>query len=90
MIIVPAVAAPVAVILLCCVIWIVAIICISQRLGKKKEQQYTSLIARMELIEYEMADECKRGIVFYIWRVENELVLCAIDPIYTVYRYTQV
>ena len=60
-IIVPAVVAPVVVIFLCCLIWIAVIICYSRRAGKKKELQYTSLIAKMELLEYNMADECKRG-----------------------------
>ena len=59
--IIPAVVIPVAVIFLCCVLSIVAIICFSARVSKKKEQQYTNLIAKMELLEYEMADECKRG-----------------------------
>ena len=59
--IVGAVLGPIVFLLTCCVGWIVAIICISRRQGKKKEQQYTNLIAKMELLEYEMADECKRG-----------------------------
>ena len=60
-VIIPAVAVPVAVILLCCVLLIIVIACVATRVSKKKEQQYTNLIARMELLEYEMADECKRG-----------------------------
>lgn len=60
-IIIPAVVAPVVVILVCCVLLVVGIVCFTRRAGKKKEQQYTNLIAKMELLEYEMADECKRG-----------------------------
>ena len=60
-VIIPAVAAPVAFILFCCLVSIIGITCITRRTSKKKEQQYTNLIAKMELLEYEMADECKRG-----------------------------
>lgn len=59
--IIPAVVIPVTIIFICCVVSIAAIICVSARVSKKKEQQYTNLIAKMELLEYEMADECKRG-----------------------------
>ncbi len=60
-VIIPAVVVPVAAIFICCVVSIVVIILVASRVSKKKERQYTSLIAKMELLEYEMADECKRG-----------------------------
>ena len=59
--IVGVVAAGVFVLLVFCCMVIAIIICFSRKQSKKKELQYTSLIAKMELLEVEMADECKRG-----------------------------
>ncbi len=45
----------VVVIIMCC------IICRYNSKHKKTEQRWTNLLAQMELLEVEMADECKRG-----------------------------
>ena len=37
------------------------IIFFSRKQSKKKELQYTNVIAKMELLEVEMVDECKGG-----------------------------
>ena len=37
------------------------IICGYKSKHKKTEQRWTNLLAQMELLEVEMADECKRG-----------------------------
>ncbi len=70
------VAGVVGFLLITCLILIVAIIMISRKQSKKKERQYTNLIARMELLEVEMADECKRGECHAVYvRVQPESIL---------------
>ena len=46
-------------IIFCMVIAI--IICFSRKQNKKKELQFTNVIAKMELLKVEMVDECKGG-----------------------------
>ena len=55
------VAAGVFVLLVFCCIVIAIIICFSCKQSKKMELQYTNIIAKMELLEVEMVDECKGG-----------------------------
>ena len=41
---------------------------------KKTEQRWTNLLAQMELLEVEMADECKRGVCVCVWLCTCKLV----------------
>ncbi len=75
-IIIPSVVGGFAVMVILLVLVMCCIICGYQSKHKKTEQRWTNLLAQMELLEIEMADECKRG--NYIVRMsgrENEWAL---------------
>ena len=55
------VTAVVFVLLIICCMVITIIIFFSRKQSKRKELQYTNVIAKMELIKVEMVDECKGG-----------------------------
>ena len=57
-IIIPAVVAPIMIIFLCCVLWIVVIISVSHRVGKKKEQKH---MTEMKVLKEEVVENLKGG-----------------------------
>ncbi len=60
-IIIPSVVGGFAVVVILLVLVMCCIICGYKSKHKKTEQRWTNLLAQMELLEIEMADECKRG-----------------------------
>ena len=60
-IIIPAVAGGLLVVALFFMVIICCVVCYHRRKSKKTEQRWTNLLSQMELMELEMADECKRG-----------------------------
>ncbi|XP_064399093.1 plexin-A1-like isoform X2 [Halichondria panicea] len=60
-IIIPSVVGGFAVVVILLVLVMCCIICVYTSKHKKTEQRWTNLLAQMELLEIEMADECKRA-----------------------------
>ena len=60
-IIIPVIVGVVVVVVFCSMFIICCVVCYHIRKSKKNEQRWTNLLSQMELMELEMADECKRG-----------------------------
>ena len=60
-IIIPAVGGSLLVVIFCSVFIVCCVVCYHNKKSKKSEQRWTNLLSQMELMELEMADECKRG-----------------------------
>jgi hypothetical protein len=60
-IIIPVVVGGLAVVAFFFILIICCVVCYHSRKSKKTEQRWTNLLSQMELMELEMADECKRG-----------------------------
>ncbi len=61
LILIPSVVVGFLVVLALLVVIMCCIICAYKSKHKKTEQRWTNLLQQMELLEIEMADECKRG-----------------------------
>ena len=60
-IIIPVVVGGLAAVVLLSLFIICCVVCYHSKKSKKNEQRWTNLLSQMELMEMEMADECKRG-----------------------------
>ena len=60
-IIIPVIAGGLLIVVACSMFIICCVVCYHRRKSKKNEQRWTNLLSQMELMELEMADECKRG-----------------------------
>ena len=60
-IIIPVIAGSVVVVVILSLFIICCVVCYHRKKSKKNEQRWTNLLSQMELMELEMADECKRG-----------------------------
>ena len=60
-IIIPVIAGGLVAVALFFILIICCVVCYHRRKSKKNEQRWTNLLSQMELMELEMADECKRG-----------------------------
>ena len=60
-IIIPVVAGGPLIVVFLSMLIICCVVCYHRRKSKKNEQRWTNLLSQMELMELEMADECKRG-----------------------------
>ena len=60
-IIIPVIAGGLFVVVVFSFLIICCVVCYHRRKSKKNEQRWTNLLSQMELMELEMADECKRG-----------------------------
>ena len=60
-IIIPVIGGGLLVVVIFSMLIICCVVCYHRRKSKKTEQRWTNLLSQMELMELEMADECKRG-----------------------------
>ena len=71
-IIIPVVAGVLLVVVIISLIIICCVVCLYRKKSKKNEQRWTNLLSQMELMELEMADECKRGMCVIHEQKERE------------------